>query len=393
MKQTERKKQDLMNAVQREKRRNYTILYTTTLLVWIVLVIISFLKGYFTGEEFIVNVVNNIIGILPPILLFDFFNEKLSRDASTIEMSNKITETLMSNPDTLDLFTEEQKKTFIRSTIASIVKDADATEMVNDSLRHFLFADTNYRVRTAFSYNFELDETLPAIYDTVLTDPGAYFYVQEKLAYRIKYLSDETNNMKSNLVKVGFAFDNVSLDTVLRDTTSDEVMSNCIFRESLDIQACDVQRIRAIATDKVAFQKLLKLDIQIDQFKGQLEDVQVCAGGIACLFRVPFDCAQTEHSVRIIFHMPKRWDSVLEVALMDPVRAPQISLSYPEDFMKVEMYSFLSKGAESSLEVAHEDLNGIYDVSLSSEWVYPISGMIFSVARKEAALPAEGASL
>ncbi len=386
MKRKDDKKTELIKAVQREKRRNYTILYTVTLLVWIVMVIFSFLKGYFTGKEFVINVVNNIIGILPPILIFDFFNEKLSRDASAIEMSNKITETLMSNPETLDLFTEEQKKNFIHSTIASIVKDPDATEMVNDSLRHFLFSDTDYRIRTAFNYNFELDESLPAVYDTVLADKSAYFYVQEKLNYRIKYLSASSNNMQSEWVKIGFAFDNECLDTVLRDKYSEEAMSNCIFRESLDIKACDIARIKEVAGDKAAFQQLFKMDLQIDQFKGVLEDVLVCSGGVVCLFRVDFDRTRMDHTVRIIFHMPKRWDSVLEVALVDPVRAPQISVSYPEDYMSVEMYSFLSKGEESSLEVAHEHLNGIYDVALSSEWVYPMSGMVFSVNRKEEAL-------
>ena len=50
--------------------------------------------------------------------------------------------------------------------------------------------------------------------------------------------------------------------------------------------------------------------------------------------------------------------------------------------MDVEMFSFLSKGEESSLEVAHEHLNGIYDISLNSEWVYPISGMVFCPEKK-----------
>ena len=84
MKIKDKNKNELIKAAQREKKRNYIILYTVTLLVWLVLVSISFVKGFFTGEEFIVNIVNNIIGILPPILIFDFFNEKLSRDASPL---------------------------------------------------------------------------------------------------------------------------------------------------------------------------------------------------------------------------------------------------------------------------------------------------------------------
>ena len=382
MKIKDKNKNELIKAAQREKKRNYIILYTVTLLVWLVLVSISFIKGFFTGEEFIVNIVNNIIGILPPILIFDFFNEKLSRDASAIEMSNKITETLMSNPETLDQFTEEQKKGLNRSTIASIVKDEDATEMVNDSLRNYLFSHTDYRIRTDFNYNFELDEKLPAIYDTIFEEKSDYYYVQEKLHYRVKYLSQTANNTNSNKIRIGFLFDNKSLDTALREKKTDEVFKNCIFREVLDVKPCDIDRLKEVAADKAMFQQLFKLDLQIDKFKGVLEEVLVSQGGFVCVFHVNHDFDAMEQSVRIIFHMPKRWDSLLEVALVDPTRAPKISVSYPEDMMTVDMFSFLSKGEESSLEVAHEHLNGIYDIALSSEWVYPISGMIFKVDRK-----------
>lgn len=383
MKKQDRKKADLLNAVRRERKKNYAILYTVTLLIWVLLMTFSFYKGYFTGKEFVVNMVNNIIGILPPILIFDFFNEKLSREASVVEVSNQITEALMSNPETMELFTETQKKEFIHSAVASIVRDDDAIDMINSNLQRFLFADTNYRIRTEFKYTFELRESLPRVYNTVVQNLADYYYVQEQLHYKIKFLSDKVNNLKNEVVKIGFVFDNHGLDNMLREKSSDEIMSNCIFRETLDVRVEDIPRIKAAAMDKAQFQQLLKLDLQIDQSKGVLEDVAVCESGIVCYFRAAdFDRALSEHTVRIIFHMPKQWGSVLEIALMDPVRAPHISVSYPEDAMQVEMYSFLSEAKESSLDVAHEHLNGVYDVMLGSEWVYPISGVIFSVQHK-----------
>lgn len=383
MKKTGNKNSDLIKAAKREKRRNYIILYMVTMFVWIALVIFSFLKGYFTGQEFIVNVVNNIIGILPPILIFDFFNEKLSRDSAAIEMSNKITETLMSNPETLDLFTEEQKKNFIKSTIASIVRDEDATEMVNDSLRNYLFSSTDYRIRTAFDYDLEFHEKLPSTFDEIFADTDNYFYVQEKLYYDVKFLCESSNNLKDDIIKIGFVFDNKNLDNVLREKKTEDVFQNCIFRETLDMELCDIITLKNLIKDKDTFQRLFKLDLQIDRFKSELIDIIMSDAGIVCAFKVGHDISLNTHTVRIIFHMPKRWNSVLEVALVDPVKAPKISVSYPEDKMDVEMYSFLSKGEESSLEMAHEHLNGIYDITISSEWLYPISGMVFSINRKK----------
>jgi len=375
-------KDEILNAVMREKRKNYIILYAVTLLIWIGLVAFSFLRGYFSGKEFIINIVNNLIGIIPPILIFDFFNEKLSRDSSAIEMSNKITETLMSNPETLELFKKEQKENFLRSTIASVAKDDDVVEMINDNIHNYLFTNSDYRIRTQFSYDFELDETLPTVFDGLFADSRCYFYVQEKLHYRVKYLSEKANNTNTGHIKLGFVFNNNHLDSALREKNTDDFFQGCIFRESLDIRSEDIDGFKAAIAPKERFQQLFKVDLKVDHFGGVLEDVRVSNAGIVCVFAVDHDPAAMEHTIRIIFHMPKKWNSPIEVALVDPVRAPKISLSYPEDMMEVEMFSFLSKSEEASLAVAHEQLNGIYDIALSTDWVYPISGMIFTVSPK-----------
>lgn len=379
---SKRQKNELLKAVKREQKRNYIILYVVTFVIWLILLLYSFLKDYFTTNDFIVNVVNNIIGIIPPILIFDFFNEKLSRDSSAIELSNKITEALMSNSETLELFTEEQRKVFIRSAITSIVKDQDATEMVNDCLNNYLDIDTDYRIRTEFDYNFELNEKLPMVYDEIFTNKNDYFYVQEKLHYKVKCLSCSANNINTNQIKIGFLFDNKSLDSVLREKKSTELFDKCIFREKLDIKQEDIEKLKSVVKDKVQFQKLFKLDVQIDSVKGIIDEIYSNDEGFVCTLSSNHDIEAMEHTVRIIFHMPKQWNSILEVALVDPTKAPKISVSYPEDMMNVDMFSFLSKGEESSVEVAHEHLNGIYDITINNEWIYPISGMVFWVNKK-----------
>ncbi len=237
-------KSELMGSLKREKKRNYVILYTVTLAVWLLLVAYSFLKGFFNGGEFVVNVVNNIIGILPPILIFDFFNEKLTKESDTIEMSNQITETLMSNPETLELFSEEQKKNFIRSAVCSVVRDPDAADMLNDTLSHYLSGKVIGKIRTSFDYDFVLEERLPAVYETLLEKQENYFYVQEKLCYTVKYLTEQENNAASNLIKIGFTFDNKDLDNVLRERKTNDDFENCIFRESLDLKKEDLEKVR-----------------------------------------------------------------------------------------------------------------------------------------------------
>lgn len=105
--------------------------------------------------------------------------------------------------------------------------------------------------------------------------------------------------------------------------------------------------------------------------------------GLLITFRVEHDQTAMEHDVSLIFHMPKRWDSIIEVALVEPTKDPQISISYNEDAMDVEMYSFLNNGDSSSYDNTLEEENGVYSIALSNEWVFPMSGAVFFV-RKDA---------
>ena len=77
--------------------------------------------------------------------------------------------------------------------------------------------------------------------------------------------------------------------------------------------------------------------------------------------------------------MPKLWQGVLEVALVDPTRNPKISIDYPEDLMHVDMYSFLNKGDDTSYDNTHIEDNGMYRVVLNNTWVFPVSGVMFTI--------------
>lgn len=379
----QREKKELLKVVKKDKYKNYVILYSVTLLVWILLVACSFFMGRLTWDEFIINIINSMIGILPSVLLFDILNEKLSRDFSNIEISNKITETLMSKPETLELFTRNQKKNFIYSTISSIVKDTDAAEMVNDNLKNYLIRGANYQIRKEYVYDFELDANLPFKYNEYFAHIEEYFYIQEKLRYRVKSIFPNKSNINKEYIKIGFVFDNQNLDSALREKKTIEEFSECIFRENIDIERDDIEKIKSLLNDHDKIQQLFKLDLQIDSCKGSLTDIVSYEEGFVCIFKVGHNISIEEHVVRIIFHMPRKWDSLFEIALVDPTKAPKISVSYSEDTMNVDMFSFLSKGDESSLEVAHEHFNGIYDISINNDWIYPISGAVFRVRKKK----------
>ena len=47
------------------------------------------------------------------------------------------------------------------------------------------------------------------------------------------------------------------------------------------------------------------------------------------------------------------------------------------------MYSFLNKSDSSSYDNSLEENNGVFSISISNEWVFPVSGVAFLVKQKQ----------
>jgi len=380
----ERKEEDVKELLRKKINRqninrSYVILYSV--LILIILVGELYLARYdgFSAIELFRDILGNLLGVMAAFLFFDVFHEKISKDSYAEEMSEKILDTLMANPEAMELFTEDQRKKFISATVKSFTQDEDAIEMIGYNVMEYL--GKPFRLRTRFDYKFEIQDRLPVVYE-VLPKFQEYFYVQEILGYDIKYMDQSNNNLNSSRVTIAFTFDNKSLDCALREK---EIFEKCIFRENLDLTIEDQEFIKRYPKAKLKdlYLELFKVDLQIDRCEVVLKEVEIVDKAIFANYEVMRVKATNEHSVRIIFHMPKRWGSVLEIAFVDPTKAPKITLSYPEDSVEVDMLSFLSKGEETSYETAHEHHNGIYDIAINSEWIYPISGVVFKVSKKK----------
>lgn len=388
---------ELLSQAESTIRRNRVILFCVIVIIEVILVAVSMALKWFDRSNFVRSIVNNIIGILPPMLLFDYFYEKISNDASSIEMSKKITSTMMGQPETLKLFNIEDRKNFLKSTVNSVISDPDLTDMILDNVNRFMIdpSTLNVRIRKEFNYNFELDMGLPRDYVSIFGDlqeaSDSYYLVQEILNYRAKKFKPSTEADVS-IVNVGFLFDNDSLDEALRDRmkleseTESDVKGLFVFRESLDLSEEHIKRLveylieKSVETKK-RFSEIFRLSLRINGKLAELRDVIVRDSGIICKFKLDQKLSTDDYSVRVIFSMPKKWGTIIEVALVDPTYAPKITLSYPRDKMNIDMYSFLNKSDNTLINEAHEQLNGVFDVSLN-EWVYPISGMVFTVERK-----------
>lgn len=381
----------------------YVILYLIVLLMIIIGEIILFkndsdatLLGLFQ------DILGNLMGVLAAFLVFDIAHEKISKDAYATEVSQQILETMMYHPEVIDLYESSQKKVFINSFINSVVEDEDMTDMIENYLDSYLLTKKDYveksditsrdcRIRTAFSYRFLLETERTKAFSVLKarnedgTDP--YFYVQEEFTYTVKFLSEKGKNLMSPIVRYGLVFDNKSLDQALRDGHKENPFEKCIFRENLEIDVIDRKYISSVSENEIL--KMFRPHVTIDGNKGCAVGVEIASDkndvpfGIVFMFDVKYDIKLMQHDVNIIFHMPKKWDSIVEVCIVEPSKAPKISLSYNEDLMDIEMYSFLNKSDSSSYDNSLEENNGVFSISISNEWVFPVSGVAFLVKQKQ----------
>ena len=261
----------------RDINKGYIILYLGVF-AFIVLgeIVLFFLGEDFSIKELAKDMIGNLMGVFAAFLVFDVAHEKLSKDSYASEVSEQILDTLMYHPEAMELYENDQKKVFVNAFIGSIVDDSDAADMINNHLNSYLLTGKDFaekknltekdcRIRTAFSYRFVLDtertSAFSALRAPIVAGRAPYFYMQEELNYRVKYLAPKGNYTDRQEVKIGFIYDNAALDRFLRGNKSeqnDELLKNCLFRESLDIEEEDKQMFFELSNNKEELISLIK---------------------------------------------------------------------------------------------------------------------------------------
>ncbi len=394
MKEQSEIRQKAHELVKKVKNQNFMWLYLATIFVWVILFLIKLFLWGMDIQGLVSSVLDNMLGLLPPMFIFDFVYEKLTREASSMETSEKIAETLMGDPETLALFSEEQRRTFINSAISSIVKDETADGMVRQCLNAYLTSKPHYKIRPQFRYDIRLFKNIP---QNEVFDDKDYFYVEEMLTYRVKYLDREIKEYFPSEFWVGFFAKSDKLDTALRENMETD-NRNYLFRESLNIKDSDLEQLKKLPADKQqeVFKNIFKLKVRTDEKYAKIEEIRIENGaensagenrtenyGIFVKMKSEHDIEKEIHSVQIYFHMPQKWNSEVVVTISDPTYSPEIMVSYEEDNMDVEMYSFFSESRESAVENAVDSDNGIYNIAVVDRWIYPMSGMVFTVKEEE----------
>ena len=388
-----------MNNSDKNKKTNINskITWTATAMCFLVAVIII-ISGYvfmlvtdpnYGFRDFVDSVVGNLIGVLAGFCVFDILYNKLTQDAYARETSQQIAKTLMGDPETMDAFSEEDKKAFLKSTLVSMLRDDDAVDLLTTNMGKYFDGAKSARIRKAFDYIITVEDKLTPDYETY-DFPGLkenrYFLLDEEFKFTVKYLSGNDVNFSGDYVCLGFAYDKRSLDSGLLEDGKDADFSKCIFNEDLVVTPEAIKYINSIPNDEVTavINALFVPTLWVDGDGGREEDlveVERKQNGLIFKFKLEYDKTRMEHDVRIYFKMPRLWDHIFEVTLVDPTKNPHIKLKYKSD-MDVIMYSYLNKEDQSNAGafVKRADL---YEISIKDEWVYPKSGVLFHIRRKK----------
>ena len=388
-------------SVRRDINKGYIILYLCVLLCIVIGEIVLYnVQEKFSLMDLVKDIIGNLMGVLAAFVVFDIAHEKISRDSYASEISGQILDTMMYHPETMKLYETNHKKLFVNAFIESIVEDDDVAQMLNGTLDRYMLTKEDFenkklpdslcRIRTAFSYRLVIDTQRTKAFQSLKRDGGEdpYFYIQEEIYYKEKVLTKQGRVQRDSLVKIGFIFDDAVLDSSLRGSKKFQMnteLQNCIFRERLDIEDEDIDKLCALSKEELknVVEKMIRPHLSINRCPGTIKEViNIPNQGIVVVFELN-DCIDVdEYTVEMIFHIPQRWNSIIKVILPEPTKEPSISLSYNEDEVDVEMCPFMNGTELSAYEEAAEGDNGVYNMTLSGEWVFPMSGIVFPVRRK-----------
>lgn len=361
----------------RKGRKFLTLsLFGFTIIVWIIVGLIKyFLLKSFNWLDIVESIMDNLLGVLPPIIIFNFLYEYLSQDYTNEEMSEKITESLMTSQESLGSFDDEAKKRFIKSSLYSLTGE-EKGKMLYEHIDEYL--EKKFDIRTYFNYDVDLKETRFPVLDN-----SDYYSLNERITYSKKY-----NKGFPKRFKLFFCMSENDLDDKMKASEKrrreiEEIgeLEN-IFSEDLNISVEDLNQLMCL--DKEA-QKSFVLDnmqakVLINGVDVIWQDVLITREGISITCEVG-EVPTGIVKVDIGFEMPFPMESSKVLMLIrEPTYSPQMRFRYPSKLLDVTTIAFFDN--DIKVNEASKFANR-KEFIFNDQWIMPLSGVIYLIEKKE----------
>lgn len=271
---------------------------------------------------------------------------------------------LLTSQELMERLPDDVKKDIIHQAIWSML-EKDNGQMVYDMLAPYL--DKKFNIRTRFRYNITLRESFNFRNESI--DNDKYYQMQERLSYTKQYLSEPP---KKNF-SITFTTELAELDEKLR-------RGDYLFSENLLIDKEDIDVLSAFnEEEKLEFYtKTMKVKISINGEGLQPDSLDIQEGGILANYTMPHGAEENcLVDVKIQFIMPHRkGGSSFFASISEPTYSPEVSFTYPEDEVQVQMIPFLNQRITAK---GAEDFDGDRGFEVRDEWVMPMSGAVFII--------------
>lgn len=352
------------------------MLAAVTAVVWLALL---FYKHNTTGVEFNVlldDIIANILGMLPPIIIFNFAYEYFTKDYVAEDISEQLMETLTGNASMMNNFKEDVRRNFVESTVASLVGD-EKCQMAYDVIKPYI-DDTPYNIRDNFKYYVNIGNyTKEFVTENPYIDFKQYYKLTERLTYK-KHLADK-NEIPSQ-IKIGLFAETIQTEKELRG-------KDYLFRENLKISKGDLNSLMEHFANineeekKKFLTDFFKLELKIDNVTAEISDVKINRDGISADFNLVKPIIDTTFLIDIDLTIPqfKKHSEVL-ISISEPTFEPDITFTYQPETTEVAVYQFLNSDAQ--LVNDSEFIEGHYNIH-PREWIYPAKGIVFVINDKE----------
>lgn len=355
----------------KSKKQAVFMLASITAVLWLVLIFVKIFYSNRSGGSIdfwsiLDDIMDNLLGILPPMILIDLAFEAVTQDYVSEEMSEQITSTLMSNPETIRLFDNDVKRNFLNTTISTITTHGeDEAKMAIGAIAPYI--ESKFNLRKHFDYNISL-WNYPS---QSILEHRDYIMVSETLRYEKKYIASD---VLPPTFKIGFFTQNSDLDKHLRK-------NEYLVRESLIIYQDDLEKLcRLPIEEKLAFVRdEMALKVFINHGICEIEAVNITDIGIDVTLSSSHILTNDTVYIDVAFCMPQmKKNATFLVSISEPTYGVDVRLTYARNEYNVEMYPFFNDFEDALVDEADRGV-GTCDIHIRDKWVYPLSGIVFTI--------------
>ncbi|UOQ83764.1 hypothetical protein [Gracilibacillus salinarum] len=350
--------------------KNISVLFfIVVLLLLFVVILINVLFGIYTWDRLYMDLINALVGVMIPLVLFNFLYDRFTQQHKDRELSEKITETMLLDEQVIDRFSNDSKKAFIQKSTESILGKTVGNMVYDTLIQSYLSKSYQYRHHFKYYISYlgdKVTKTFAVDDETIfIFNPDDYYFVREDLSFE----RDITNFIQSNDVRIGFSYKESTLDGLYQ-------RAEFMFRENLWVNEEHNSMLQELSNHEMEqfVKSFLQFTIEID---GEVVPYQVIHNEGYEGFHLLLDIPETLHSsvlskVHIRFQMPQlRTQKKFIVMISEPTEDVEIMFMHLENEMEVEAIPFLNE-AESITRLPNDTIKiDIHD------WILPRAGVVF----------------